>query len=99
LSAGLIALTRERTAARHNPPGRRQLPRLAIIAATGLAGDLAYATASGHGALSIVAALSSLYPVTTIALALLLTGARPTRLQLTGIALALLGATLLGASA
>ncbi len=98
LSAGLIALIRERAAARRNPPGRRQLPRLAAIAGTGLAGDLAYATASGHGALSIVATISSLYPITTIILALLFTGARPTRLQLAGITLALLGAALLSAT-
>jgi drug/metabolite transporter (DMT)-like permease len=84
------------SARQSSPPGRRQLPRLAVIAATGLAGDLAYATASGSGALSIVAAISSLYPVTTITLALLFTGARPTRRQLAGITLALLGAALLG---
>lgn len=102
LSAGLIAVTRERASRgrepRRSPLGRRRLARLAIIAATGLGGDLAYANASGQGTLSIVAAISSLYPITTIALALLLTGTRPTRLQLTGVTLALLGATLLSAT-
>jgi len=82
--SGLLAQTKDATSA-----------TLLGVYLHGLAGDLAYATASGHGALSILAAISSLYPVTTIALALLLTGARPTRIQLTGITLALLGATLL----
>lgn len=101
LSAGMVAIIRGR-AVRRRPgrpdaglPGRRQLPRLALIAAVGLGGDLAYTTASGHGALSLVAAISSLYPITTITLALLLTGTRPGRLQLAGITFALVGATLL----
>ena len=50
------------------------------------------------GALSIVSAISSLYPVTTIALGRLLQGQRATRTQLAGIVLALGGAALLGAS-
>jgi drug/metabolite transporter (DMT)-like permease len=101
LTAGLVAITRERPARRQpgrsrgRLPGRRQLPRLVVIAAAGLGGDLAYTTASGHGALSVVAAISSLYPITTITLALLLTGTRPSRLQLAGLTLALLGAVLL----
>jgi drug/metabolite transporter (DMT)-like permease len=102
LSAGLIAIVRERRSprrSRRNLPGRRQLPGLAIIAVAGLGGDLAYATASGHGTLSIVAAISSLYPITTIALSLLLKGTRPARVQLAGITLALLGATLLSTAA
>ena len=43
-----------------------------MIAAVGISGDAgadaAFANATRHGALSIVAVLSSLYPVTTIAL-------------------------------
>lgn len=102
LSAGLIAIARERRQPRHprpHVPGRRKLPGLAIIVVAGLGGDLAYTTASEHGTLSILAAISSLYPITTIALALLLNGTRPARTQLAGTALALLGATLLGAAA
>jgi drug/metabolite transporter (DMT)-like permease len=102
LSAGLIAIIRERRSPRQPTrilSGRPQLPGLAIIAVAGLGGDLAYATASEHGTLSIVAAISSLYPTTTIALGLLLEGTRPARLQLAGITLALLGATLLSAAA
>jgi drug/metabolite transporter (DMT)-like permease len=102
LSAGLIAIARERKLpgrARPSLPGRQHLPGLAVIALAGLGGDFAYATASEHGTLSIVAAVSSLYPITTIALALLLKGTRPARTQLVGITLALLGAALLSTAA
>jgi drug/metabolite transporter (DMT)-like permease len=101
LSAGLIAIVRECRSprqSRRSLPERRQLPGLAIIAMAGLGGDLAYVTASGHGTLSTVAAISSLYPITTIVLGLLLKGTRPARVQLAGITLALLGATLLSAA-
>jgi drug/metabolite transporter (DMT)-like permease len=102
LSAGLIAIAHQRRSPRQPAPsllGRRQLLGLAIIAVTGLGGDLAYTTASAHGTLSIVAAISSLYPITTIGLGMLLKGTRPARVQLAGVTLALVGATLLGAAA
>jgi drug/metabolite transporter (DMT)-like permease len=70
---------------------------LALIAAVGVGGDLAYALASRHGALSIVSAISSLYPLSTIALGSQLQRQRPRRVQFIGIVLALLGAVLLGA--
>jgi drug/metabolite transporter (DMT)-like permease len=79
-------------------PGRAQPPALALVAVAGMAGDLAYVSASRSGALSIVSAVSSLYPVTTIALGRLLQGHRPSRIQLAGIVLALGGAALLGAA-
>jgi drug/metabolite transporter (DMT)-like permease len=96
LSAGLIALARERKPRpRPGKLDRRRLTGLAIIALTGLSGDLSYTIASQHGSLSILAAISSLYPITTITLALLLKGTRPTRTQVAGITLALLGTALL----
>jgi drug/metabolite transporter (DMT)-like permease len=85
-------------------PGRRrlpevtQLPGLALVAFAGVAGDLAYAVASQHGALSVVSAVSSLYPVTTIALGVAIQRQRPNRIQLAGIFLALLGAAVLGSA-
>jgi drug/metabolite transporter (DMT)-like permease len=109
LSAGLAALVARHRHAGGPPaagiarpthmPRRAQWPALALAAAGGAGGDLAYATASHHGALSIIAAISSLYPVATIALAGFLQRKRPTRLQFAGITLALLGAVLLGAAA
>jgi drug/metabolite transporter (DMT)-like permease len=75
------------------------MPTLTLIAAVGVGGDLAFVTASHTGALSIVSAIGSLYPVTTIALGRLLQGHRASRTQLAGIAVALGGAALLGAAA
>jgi drug/metabolite transporter (DMT)-like permease len=77
-------------------PEVTQVPGLALVAFAGVAGDLAYAGASQHGALSVVSAVSSLYPVTTIALGVALQRQRPNRMQVAGIILALLGAAVLG---
>ena len=90
-------------AGRRQPDRRRlpevtQLPGLALVALAGVAGDLAYAVASQHGALSVVSAVSSLYPVTTIALGVAIQRQRPNRIQLAGIFLALLGAAVLGSA-
>jgi drug/metabolite transporter (DMT)-like permease len=79
-------------------PDRARLPKLALIAVVGVVGDVAYAIASHRGALAIVAAVSSLYPVTTIALGRLLGRSHPTRLQLAGIVLGLCGGAVLGAA-
>ena len=72
------------------------MPGLALVALAGVVGDLAYASASQHGTLSVVSAVSSLYPVTTIALGVALQRQRPNRMQVAGIILALLGAAVLG---
>jgi drug/metabolite transporter (DMT)-like permease len=80
-------------------PGRRLLGGLVLIAIAGTGGDLGYVSASHHGALSIVAALASLYPITTILLGRVLRGHRAAPIQLLGAALALAGAVLLGAAA
>jgi drug/metabolite transporter (DMT)-like permease len=98
ISAGVAALVSNRRSPRRSPHRRPRLRTLALVATVGVGGDLAFAAASRHGALSIVSAISSLYPITTIVLGGLVRGQRPTRIQLLGIALALLGATLLGAA-
>jgi drug/metabolite transporter (DMT)-like permease len=98
LSAALGAWLVGRRSGRDMRPGRAQLPMLALVAAVGVAGDLAYVGASQHGALSIVSAIGSLYPVTTIALGRVLRGDRATKIQLGGIALALTGAAVIGAA-
>jgi drug/metabolite transporter (DMT)-like permease len=98
LSALTAARLTRRRPLRSMLPLRQQLPQLALIAVTGGGGDVAYVVASHRGALSIVAAISSLYPVSTIALGMLRQRRRPTLLQLIGIAVGLCGAAVLGAA-
>lgn len=98
LTAGLAARVATRRPVRDVLPTRAQLRPLALVAVVGVGGDLAYATASRHGALSIVSALASLYPLTTIVLARLLRRHRATRVQTIGVVLSLCGAALLGAA-
>jgi len=101
-STGLCAILVELAVSRR--PLRGRLPRLpqvrglALVALAGVAGDLAYASASQHGTLSVISAVSSLYPVTTIALGIAVQGQRPNRVQVAGIALALIGAAVLGSA-
>jgi drug/metabolite transporter (DMT)-like permease len=97
ISAGVAALAGTRRSHRRRLPGRAEMPKLGLIALVGAGGDLAYTTASHGGALSVVSAISSLYPVSTIALGCLLQSQRASRIQVAGIALALSGAALLGA--
>jgi drug/metabolite transporter (DMT)-like permease len=98
VSAGIAAQVGVRRSLRRLLPGRSQMPGLALVAVVGVGGDLAFVSASHTGALSIVSAIGSLYPVTTIALGRLLQGQRASRLQLAGIVVALSGAALLGAA-
>ncbi len=98
LSAGLAARLAHRGPLRALTLDRHQLRGLGLVALTGVAGDLAYTAASHGGELSIVSALGSLYPVSTIALGRLLRQQRANRLQLAGIVLALGGAVVLGAA-
>lgn len=98
ISAGLAALVGNHRSQGRMLPRRPQLPTLALLASVGVGGDLAYAAASREGALSVVSAVSSLYPLTTIALGRVVQGQRATSMQVLGIALALLGAAVLGAA-
>jgi uncharacterized membrane protein len=98
VSAATVAWFAQRGRPRFRFPDRERWPMFVLVGALGLAGDLAYAAAARHGALSIISAISSLYPVSTIALGRLLRGRRATALQLVGAAVALAGAALLGAT-
>ena len=71
---------------------RRDLPVLALIGSLMVGADALYATASTAGLLSAVAALSSLYPIVTIALARVYLHERLERAQQLGAGLALFGA-------
>jgi drug/metabolite transporter (DMT)-like permease len=106
VSAGVVALViaaggsaRRRAGSGEALFTRRRLLGLALIAVAGTGGDVGYVSASHGGALSIVAALASLYPIMTIVLGRVLRGHRAGRIQLLGVALALAGAVLLGAAA
>jgi drug/metabolite transporter (DMT)-like permease len=96
VSAAIAAAAGQGRAVLHRLPHRAQLPTLGLGAVAGVGGDLAYAAAAHQGALSLVSALSSLYPLTTIALGITIQHQRPTRPQTVGIVLALIGAALLG---
>ena len=98
LTAAGVAWFAQRGRPRVSLPDRTRWPMLVLVGALGVAGDLAYAAAAQHGALSIISAISSLYPIPTIALGRLLQGRRATAVQLVGAALALFGAALLGAT-
>lgn len=104
-SALAAAVVAARAAARRRAPRgerlftRRRVAGLLLIAIAGTAGDVGYMSASHRGALSIVAALASLYPIITILLGRILRGHRATRIQLLGVVIALAGAVLLGAAA
>lgn len=98
VSAGMLALIGNGGRLRRRLPGARQLPALALIAVTGVGGDLAYAAASQRGTLSVVSAISSLYPIATIALGVMLQRRRAGSVQMTGVVLALIGAAVLGAA-
>jgi drug/metabolite transporter (DMT)-like permease len=99
IPAALAALA----GARQGRPAIRAKPGhlalLAVPAAAGVAGDLAFLSASRHGSLSVVSAISSLYPLMTIALGMALQGRRSGPKEAVGLALALAGAVTLGAAA
>jgi drug/metabolite transporter (DMT)-like permease len=81
-------------------PVRRLSGVVPLVVAVGLfdtSANVFVALASTRGLVSIVATLSALYPIVTVVLAVALLGERPTRAQLGGGALALVGATLIAA--
>lgn len=100
--AGTLAFVTSRgragatTRCEHTALSFTRLRSLALVAAAGTSGDVLYTAASHAGALTVVAAVSSLYPAATIALGSTLGGDRATRLQMAGVALALIGTALLG---
>jgi drug/metabolite transporter (DMT)-like permease len=89
---GVIVLARSRIAAR-----RSDLPVIASIGVLVIAADSMYATATTHGLLSVVAVLSTLYPVVTIALARAYLNERIERAQQLGIAMTLCGVVAIAA--
>jgi drug/metabolite transporter (DMT)-like permease len=76
---------------------RRLLPTLAAIGLFDVGANVLLALALNEGFVSIVSVLSSLYPVVTIALAVVLLRERPSRSQAAGGAAALVGVALISA--
>ena len=83
---GAVALTRPSPA-----PQRKDLPLIALIGVLIITADWMYATATTKGVLGVVAALSTLYPIVTIALARLYLREQVAPRQQLGIALSLTG--------
>ncbi|MGH2955421.1 MAG: EamA family transporter [Solirubrobacterales bacterium] len=76
---------------------RSDVPVIALIGVVVIAGDSMYATASTHGLLSVVAVLSTLYPIVTIALARAFLAERIERRQWIGITMCLSGVVAISA--
>jgi drug/metabolite transporter (DMT)-like permease len=74
---------------------REILPKILVIGLLDMAGNAAFVLAVGVGALAIAAVLSSLYPVTTVLLALVVLHERVTRSHAAGIALTALAVALI----
>ena len=85
--------------ARREPirPGAGDLPMLAAIGLLDATANGLYAAATTEGLLSVVAVLGSLYPATTVILALLVLGERVRRVQQVGIVTAMAGVAFIAA--
>jgi len=73
----------------------RELPKLSLPGLLLFAGTLSYSFATREGLLSVVSVLGSLFPVVTVALALLLLGERLSRIQQAGVAATVAGVVLI----
>jgi drug/metabolite transporter (DMT)-like permease len=72
-------------------PPRRQVPIVAGAGILDMGGNLLYGLASQRGIVSTVSVLASLYPIVTVALAMLVLRERVSRMQLVGVALTFAG--------
>lgn len=78
-------------------PGRRDLRAIGVVGLIDLAATACFGLAATRGALAIVAVLGAMYPVITAGLARLVLKERIRRIQLAGVACALLGVALVAA--
>jgi drug/metabolite transporter (DMT)-like permease len=76
--------------------GRNLLPLLVVVGALDMTGNAAFILATQAGQLAIAAVLSSLYPVTTVILAIAIHRERLTRSHVAGIALTAVAIALIG---
>ena len=78
-------------------PGRSFLPALIVVGLCDVGANMFFSVATTHGYLSIVAVLSALYPIVTVALAAVVLHERIAPSQRAGVAGALAGAALITA--
>jgi drug/metabolite transporter (DMT)-like permease len=97
VAAAPIATVLALTLARHARASRRAWLLLVAVGVTDAGATLLYAEASRHGLLSVVAVLSSLYPIVLVALARMFLAERVANAQLGGVAVALAGVALISA--
>jgi drug/metabolite transporter (DMT)-like permease len=76
-------------------PGRDAVPWIVLIGVLDMFGNAAFILATQSGQLAIAAVLSSLYPVTTVILAIVVLRERMTRSHVAGIALTAVGIALI----
>ena len=77
--------------------GRSFLPALIVVGLCDVGANMFFSVATTHGYLSIVAVLSALYPIVTVALAAVILHERIAPAQRAGVAGALLGAAMITA--
>lgn len=99
LLGSLFVLSRRRAAAA-GPSSpvrveRRDVLPLALLSVADLGANAMFTVAAGQGTVSVTSVLSSLYPVATIVLAMLVLGERMRRIQVVGVVLVLLGVVLI----
>jgi drug/metabolite transporter (DMT)-like permease len=82
---------------RSSLPPRGELPLILLSGLGDVGGNLLYGLASRHGAVSTVSVLASLYPIVTVALAMVVLRERVSRVQLAGVALTFAGIGLITA--
>ena len=82
---------------RRTPASPRGWLLLVGVGVTDVGATLLYAAATTRGLLSVVAVLSSLYPIVIVVLARVLLSERIARAQLAGVAVALAGVALISA--
>jgi drug/metabolite transporter (DMT)-like permease len=92
----LIALAFARRAPLAVP--RASLAAVALVGLADVSANALFAVASGHGLLSLVSVLGSLYPIVTVLLAYVVLGERLTRAQRAGVAVAMAGVVAIAAA-
>jgi drug/metabolite transporter (DMT)-like permease len=97
MSAAPIAILLALMLQRRSPSSSRGWLLLVGVGVTDAGATLLYGTAATKGLLSVVAVLSSLYPIVIVVLARVLLSERIARAQLAGVAVALAGVALISA--